>query len=1322
MSLLTSTVMERIPPVDPFRIHLESLELAGKVLEKHMVADNSIPTFLDITEINATGGPTVSGQADPHYPNIPGISDVKLMSTLSKLPLPPEVMEHFGHMQCRCNMGLFTEISRAWLTIDTDIYVWTYEHGSDVAYFDGVGETIVSVGLAKPKPGIFNNFVRYLLVLTTTVEVVVLGVTFSNTKEGPLGVLEEMHLIPDPVFVVPTDGVTMTTTTCTESGRIFMGGVDGNLYEIVYQAESGWFGKRCKKVNHSTGTLSFLVPSFVSYAFTEEDQIVQISVDNSRNILYTLSEKGTVTVYDLGSDGKSMRRITSVSQNTIVQCAFQLVKTLDVSVFRPIVCVCPVEASESPYLNFVLVTQTGVRMYYTTSGVLNPPSLRPYTAELLHVRLPPGFAANSLPNRPSNVHMATYKKGTLVLVSSPGGDKDMVWCLNNDLYPFQSHIADLQTVLTLDGTAWALEEVKGQDAQAFLTCLKNTSQHSVPIASSMSVPSQPIMVADPPLMVRQHMEPPRKYIAFTSQGIEILLKLRPVDVLKQLLLDSHGPDGPAVQRFFKEIREDQACACALILACQDSTQNGQIVDWASRAFFLYGGEPKNLVENPTNPAASTSFQYSMQGGFNPTTVSTPVHGAQIPQPRNLNQQSFSSPQSFGGNVSMHGYTTPYSPRTPQSPAQAALSTSICSNLTREDCVWILGHLHTLQSFLNKNGPFSLLNAQGLSRRVEETPSQSRSRYTSRDALQEEKRSLDAFKGFVTHTCEVLGLWKILCEHQFHVVADALTKDHQNQLLAASFRNLILVGHELCSVLLTALINSYLNDNASVDSIIAKLREVCPHLYRTEDAACSKAYRMIQSAKATQNQEEKLAKLSCALQLCKEVAPHINLPYICQWFFQSQHYEGILELCVTCALKLDPKDMASHYYNNNEPAGDEEGYRAYVDRVQCYKEITSVLDLLHTQNDSAQLLKLVHAALATEDELLHVAIYDWMLNKNLLGDLAVATQPSYAKYLNRRCEQGQDSVQMNDLLWKYYEKNENHAAAAKILLKLATTQGDSVALTQRIAYLARAVMCMRSDKVGCAPHLGVFLRELEDKIEVARLQQQILDAINNKPASSRTGEAITKLNSGLLDITALYENFAEPFGLWESKLAIIHCSGHHDQGLIEHVWQNIIDSELQNSKLRNSDDRMALVLSKVKSLGEEYSLSPRCFPVAFLVQNLELQCCRLGAEKKQVYQLMLSLGVHLAKLIQIYDTIVSENDISWFKNGGEFYVIEVVAYLIDEFISNPRLVPSAEKRLIATKAGDLLTKCLTLLYTKPGSPLIERLQGVQARLNRFSNEL
>lgn len=129
-------------------------------------------------------------------------------------------------------MGLFPEINRAWLTVDSDIYVWTYEENSDLAYYDGINETILSVGLVKPKPGVFHNFIKYLLVLTTAVDIVVLGVTFTETTNGSE---DEIQLIPDPVFTIPTDGATISTVMGTDTGRLFLGSKEGNLYEISYQ-------------------------------------------------------------------------------------------------------------------------------------------------------------------------------------------------------------------------------------------------------------------------------------------------------------------------------------------------------------------------------------------------------------------------------------------------------------------------------------------------------------------------------------------------------------------------------------------------------------------------------------------------------------------------------------------------------------------------------------------------------------------------------------------------------------------------------------------------------------------------------------------------------------------------------------------------------------------------------------------------------------------------------------------------------------------------------------------------------------------------------
>lgn len=61
------------------------------------------------------------------------------------------------------------------------------------------------------------------------------GVTFSSSKTDAGSEFEEMHLVPDPVFLLSTDGVAMMCIKSTAQGRIFMGGKDGCLYEVTYQ-------------------------------------------------------------------------------------------------------------------------------------------------------------------------------------------------------------------------------------------------------------------------------------------------------------------------------------------------------------------------------------------------------------------------------------------------------------------------------------------------------------------------------------------------------------------------------------------------------------------------------------------------------------------------------------------------------------------------------------------------------------------------------------------------------------------------------------------------------------------------------------------------------------------------------------------------------------------------------------------------------------------------------------------------------------------------------------------------------------------------------
>ena len=55
---------------------------------------------------------------------------------------------------------------------------------------------------------------------------------FSDLDSASIG---EMHLLPEPLFSIPTDNVHFLSITGSANGRIFMAGKDGCLYELSYQ-------------------------------------------------------------------------------------------------------------------------------------------------------------------------------------------------------------------------------------------------------------------------------------------------------------------------------------------------------------------------------------------------------------------------------------------------------------------------------------------------------------------------------------------------------------------------------------------------------------------------------------------------------------------------------------------------------------------------------------------------------------------------------------------------------------------------------------------------------------------------------------------------------------------------------------------------------------------------------------------------------------------------------------------------------------------------------------------------------------------------------
>ena len=98
------------------------------------------------------------------------------------------------------------------------------------------------------------------------------------------------------------------------------------------------------------------------------------------------------------------------------------------------------------------------------------------------------------------------------------------------------------------------------------------------------------------------------------------------------------------------------------------------------------------------------------------------------------------------------------------------------------------------------------------------------------------------------------------------------------------------------------------------------------------------------------------------------------------------------------------------------------------------------------------------------------------------------------------------------------------------------------------------------------------------------------------------QALARLNVELFDISQLYQSYAEPFELWESQLAILHCAGHHEPMLVETMWKNIIEAELKRSEELSVNSRLAMIGNKIKALGKLYSGAQKYFPLG-LKNNL-----------------------------------------------------------------------------------------------------------------------
>jgi nuclear pore complex protein Nup155 len=483
--------------------------------------------------------------------------------------------------------------------------------------WDGLDQIIVSVGLVKPKAGVFVPTVRYLLVLTTPVEVIVLAVSFAGDD-----VDGEMILQPTTLSV-PTDEVNMLQVVGTPLGRAFMCGNDGNLYELDYSSPGGWFSKKCRKRNHTQSLLGSYLP-FLSRLYTT-DPIQELRFDPTRNILYALTSSSCIHGYWLGTDGLGLVQFATRSN-------LQNDPSVQARVYGPaaaelkIVSIFPVTMPESSRIHLVAIASSGVRLYLTTTPSYSD---KPYSLQVVHVDHP----LRDMRNRTCKVQQCYFSSGCLVMAADVQPDTDQtLFALHFDMVTKEqgSGADEPCAAVKLSGTTWAINEAplpRFVDVPPELTPLPNVANE----------------------LATQHFVPTRRFLCLTNNGLYTIERRRPLDQLIAILGRSQGniDSSEELKTFFSFVGEAEACAMCLVVACCFADTHGsfhrgvtaQIRDWATAAFLYLGANtPERAV---AYFGAQTQFSDRYNGfGLFLTRLLQPVW--QIP----INRITVYSPQEL----------------------------------------------------------------------------------------------------------------------------------------------------------------------------------------------------------------------------------------------------------------------------------------------------------------------------------------------------------------------------------------------------------------------------------------------------------------------------------------------------------------------------------------------------------------------------------------------------------------------------------------------------------------------------------------------------
>lgn len=1004
--------------------------------------------------------------------------------------IPQAVFEQYDRAQVSTTMGLFAEINHAWVAIDNCLYLWDYTHPNpELIGYEDSQHSISAVKLVPPKPGVFNSIINHILVVATAGEIVLLGLAVNQTPTGTTTI--ELY---GTKMTLHWKGETQIIAG-SATGRIFFTSQsDSDIHELYYQQEEKWFSSRVGKINHSYPGWGAVVPNPVSlWGKSGAEHIVDIVIDDSRNLLYTLSNRSTVRTYYMEAPDKLTKVIEKTKHDFLRDIAHALSVVSPLLTERiEIVSISPVSVTEDNKVHLMALTSTGCRLFMSatsaSSYMLSASSRAPQSMQLQSIKFPPPVEPNQRRARadpfnglgePISIQSRSLETSRRGIRFPPGYFLDFV------------RKADRPDIDVLFMSAPDSGRIKNASRSQSLRYYEQANWVELDSkAEDVGLVTKPFAATDHPmgfgneLAVQFDNPDGSEFAILTNTGVHIIRRRRLIDIFASVIRTTAGDEGlkTEVNKFQSSYGRVETITAALAVACRQG-DNGQFgvgrgaidqptLDRAKQVFINFGGNPM-LPEQDGQPATVEQVRPSSRHA-----AITLYLGRLI---RSLWKSNVVSVGSNGAGALAVNSVIPQ-------PKLRNVQDSVIA----------------LRNFLNDNRSF----IQGLS-----GPSDLRRAASKQEelALQGEHQAMHAVEVLMTDITEGISFVMTLFEERVTDIYARLDETSQQGLKDLTYERLFsqTPGKQLAKVLVKAIVNRNIENGSNVETVADALRRKCGSFCSADDVVIFKAQEQLKRAsEPTLNPNLSRTLLHDSLKHFQKVAGGLtqaNLESAIAQYIELRYYAGAIQLCLLVADARDRGKSALYWVNDGKPANDPRA-RAFEQRKLCYDLVHQVLLNLDTASsrepevvDNKPTLIATKRAEAYDvvssstDEVFHVDLYDWYIQQGWTDRLLAIESPYVTTFLRRLATQ---DIGHAELLCRFYTMRSMYFHAARVQSDLA--QSDfTLTIKDRLNLLSKAKTNASVMTAGVSRQEQQLLNhDVTELLDVANIQDDLLERLQS----------------------------------------------------------------------------------------------------------------------------------------------------------------------------------------------------------------------------------